>query len=117
MKKKILVGLALAGIAGVGYAIAHTLNQAIGEDESEDEDGCDNGCEKCDGCENAKPGEKKSGKTKNEEFLNKIFDATAMELGYADYADMVKKGGKIVQDNDTDKYHVELPDFVVILPC
>lgn len=38
MKKKILVGLALAGIAGVGYAIAHTLNQAIGEDESEDED-------------------------------------------------------------------------------
>lgn len=49
--------------------------------------------------------------------MNKIFDATAMELGYADYADMVKKGGKIVQDNDTDKYHVELPDFVVILPC
>ena len=62
-------------------------------------------------------GEDKSGKAKNEEFLSKIFDATAMELGYADYADMVKKGGKIVQDNDTDKYHVELPDFVVILPC
>lgn len=114
MKKKILVGLILVGIAGVGYAIAHTLNQAIGEDKSED--GCDNGCEKCDECENAKPGEEKSGKTKNDQFLSKIFDTTAMELGYADYADMVKKGGKIVQGNDTDKYHVELPDFVVILP-
>lgn len=116
MKKKILVGLALAGIAGVGYAIAHTLNQAIGEDESEDEDGCDDECEECNECENAKPGEKKTEKSKNDEFLSKIFDATAMELGYADYADMVKKGGKIVQDNDTDKYHVELPGFVVILP-
>lgn len=116
MKKKILVGLTLAGIAGVGYAIAHTLNQAIGEDESEDEDGCDDECEECNECKNAKPGEEKSGKTKNDQFLSKIFDTTAMELGYADYADMVKKGGKIVQGNDTDKYHVELPDFVVILP-